>query len=237
MSRRAQDHPAKNWPPSTADGPLAVLVSGGLDSAIMLGEAVNAYPAIHPLYIRTGLNWEAVEHDYLSRFLAAVAGSTLRPLHVLRQPVEDLYGPHWSLTGECVPNEASPDEAVYLPGRNVLLLAKSILWCHLNDVPELALAPLGSNPFADATPEFFESYAASVNRAVRGNVRIIRPYASLDKTAVLLRGRNLPLGLTFSCIKPVAALHCGRCNKCAERKAGFRDAGLADPTAYAAAPG
>ena len=31
-------------------------------------------------------------------------------------------------------------------------------------------------------------------------------------------GRGLPLELTFSCIAPVAGQHCGRCNKCAERR-------------------
>ena len=54
-----------------------------------------------------------------------------------------------------MPDDKTPDEAVFLPGRNVLLLAKPLVWCHLNKVPELALAPLGSNPFADATAEFF----------------------------------------------------------------------------------
>ena len=38
-------------------------------------------------------------------------------------------------------------------------------------------------------------------------------------------GRGLPLELTFSCISPLRGLHCGHCNKCAERQAAFRDAG------------
>jgi len=46
----------------------------------------------------------------------------------------------------------TPDDAVFLPGRNVLLLSKAMLWCHLHGVEEVALAPLESNPFPDATP-------------------------------------------------------------------------------------
>jgi 7-cyano-7-deazaguanine synthase len=46
-------------------------------------------------------------------------------------------------------------------------------------------------------------------------------------------GRDMPLELTFSCLAPVAGLHCGRCNKCAERQAAFRDAGIDDRTEYA----
>jgi 7-cyano-7-deazaguanine synthase len=45
-------------------------------------------------------------------------------------------------------------------------------------------------------------------------------------------GRDMPLELTFSCIDPVDGLHCGRCNKCAERQKAFRSIDLEDPTRY-----
>jgi 7-cyano-7-deazaguanine synthase len=96
----------------------------------------------------------------------------------------------------------------------------------------VALAPLESNPFPDATPEFFAAYEAVVNQAVGGNVRVCQPYRGLHKVDVLRRGAGLPLGLTFSCIRPVAGRHCGACNKCAERRQGFAAAGLPDPTPY-----
>jgi 7-cyano-7-deazaguanine synthase len=221
------------WPPPAPTTPLAVLVSGGLDSAILLAEAARAYPAVHPLYVRTGLLWEPVERAHLDRFLAAVRTPRLQALHVLHVPVADVYGNHWSLSGDGVPGADTPDDAVFLPGRNVLLLSKALVWCHLQGVPELATAPLGSNPFPDATAEFFDDFAAVVSRSVGGNVRVLRPYADLHKADVLRRGRGLPLGETFSCLRPVNGLHCGRCNKCFERQQGFRDAGMADPTRYA----
>jgi len=220
------------WPPAAPAAPLAVLASGGLDSAVLLAEAARACPAVHPLYVRTGLLWEPVELAHLERFLAAVRTPALRPLRVLEQPVADLYGEHWSLTGVGVPPAGGPDEDVFLPGRNVLLLAKPLLWCLRNGVPEIATAPLAANPFPDATPEFYDAYAAAVGRAVGGSVRVIRPYASLHKTDVIRRGAGLPLGHTFSCLRPVAGRHCGRCNKCHERREAFRAAGVPDPTDY-----
>jgi 7-cyano-7-deazaguanine synthase len=228
-------HPAP-WPPPEPAGPLAVLCSGGLDSAVLLAEAVGAYPAVYPLYVRVGSYWESIEQEYLLRFLAAVAAPGLKPLTVLTQPVADLYGPHWSLTGKGVPALGSPDADCYLPGRNVFLLAKSLVWCHLHGVPELATAPLGSNPFPDATPEFYDGYADLVSRAVGGAVRVLKPYADLGlhKADVLRRGAGLPLEFTFSCLRPADGLPCGQCNKCGERKDGFRAAGLEDPTRYAA---
>lgn len=231
MTTANEPHPA--WPPTAPAAPLAVLVSGGLDSAILTAEAARTYPAVHPLYIRTGLLWEPAEELHLARFLAAVHTAALRPLHILEQPVADLYGRHWSLTGIGVPAAGTPDEDVFLPGRNVLLLAKALLWCHMHGVPEVAMAPLAANPFPDATSEFFAEYTAAVNRAVGGSLRVIRPYAHLHKTDVLRRGAGLPLQLTISCIRPAGALHCGRCSKCYERQEGFRAAGLPDPTHYA----
>jgi len=222
-------HPADPADPAL---PLAVLVSGGLDSAVLLAECARRHPAVHPLYVRFGLAWEEVELAHLRRFLGAVASPALRPLEVLEMPVRDLYGSHWSVTGEGVPAAGTPDEAVFLPGRNVLLLAKALLWCHLRDVPAVALATLGSNPFPDATPAFFAAYAGAVNLAVGGQVRVVCPYAGLHKVEVLRRGRGLPLEWTFSCIRPEGGRHCGACNKCGERQKGFAEAGLPDPTPY-----
>lgn len=213
------------------DRPLAVLVSGGVDSAVLVGEALGVRPAVHPLYVRTGAAWESVEYEYLRRFLRELPAA--QPLVTLEMPVRDLYGAHWSMTGDGVPGAETSDEAVYLPGRNVLLLSKALLWCHLHDIQDLALAPLAANPFPDATPAFFAAFQDAGNRAVNGRVRVLYPYLNLDKTDVLKRGRDLPLRHTFSCMRPRAGRHCGECNKCAERKRAFVAAGINDPTEYA----
>ncbi|HEV3145510.1 MAG TPA: 7-cyano-7-deazaguanine synthase [Gemmataceae bacterium] len=210
----------------------AVLVSGGLDSAVLLAESLPSCSAVFPLYIRAGLRWEQVELEHLQRFLRAIAQPALQSLTVLEQPVADLYGSHWSLTGREVPDQDSSDEAVYLPGRNVLLLSKAMLWCHLHDVPELALAPLRANPFPDATPAFFTAFQNAVNQALQGQVQVLWPYLELSKTEVLLRGRKLPLEHTFSCLQPVGGRHCGECNKCTERQRAFLEAEVNDPTDY-----
>jgi 7-cyano-7-deazaguanine synthase len=214
------------------EGPMAVLVSGGLDSAVLLGTAARRHPAVYPLYVRSGLAWEPAEREHLDRFVAALAEPTVRPLVTLELPVADLYGEHWSLTGRNVPGAESPDAAVYLPGRNVLLLSKALLWCHLHDVPTLALATLERNPFPDATPAFFRAFTEAVNQAVGGRVEVVTPYAGRSKAEVIRRGCELPLRHTLSCLRPVGGKHCGRCNKCAERRAAFAAAAVPDPTEY-----
>ena len=91
--------------------PVAVLVSGGLDSAILLGELLEQHQAVYPLYVRCGLRWEEVELRHLKRFLAAIPSPVLQLLHVLEMPVADLYGDHWSLRARCAGCRVS-DEAV-----------------------------------------------------------------------------------------------------------------------------
>jgi 7-cyano-7-deazaguanine synthase len=172
---------------------------------------------------------------FAEQFLAAVRAPALRPLVILEAPVTDVYGDHWSVRGRDVPDADTPDEAVYLPGRNVFLLGKAILWCHLHGVPAVALGTLAANPFPDATPEFIAGFGRLVNDAVGGSVWVLLPYAGLSKTDVLDRGKDLPLELTLSCLRPVNGRHCGRCNKCEERRRAFADAGLTDRTPYVSA--
>lgn len=213
---------------------LAILCSGGLDSAILLGEASARRIGVHPLYVCAGHPWEAYEIDMLRRLLGALDRDNLKDLVLLKMPVDDLYGDHWSLTGRGVPDEKSADEAVFLPGRNVLLVAKGMLWCHLNKVPALAQAVLRGNPFPDATDSFYQRFEEVVNQALDGTVRLLRPYARMKKVEIMDRGGPAPLRWSFSCIKPCQGKHCGRCNKCAERQKAFKDAGLSDPTTYSA---
>jgi 7-cyano-7-deazaguanine synthase len=95
------------------------------------------------------------------------------------------------------------------------------------------MATLAANPFEDATPEFFRRFEEMIHVATGRHVQIARPFDRLPKHRVLEMGRHLPLELTFSCLAPVEGRHCGRCNKCAERRRAFRHLQLADNTAYA----
>src|SRR5262245_19283133 len=98
-----------------------VLASGGLDSSILIGHFLRQGRRVQPFYIRTRLNWHRGQLPALTRFLATVRTADLADLVVLDLPLADLYEGHWSLTGEKIPGTESPDEAVYLPGRNALL--------------------------------------------------------------------------------------------------------------------
>jgi len=210
-----------------------ILLSGGLDSAILLVQLLAHGWQVRPFYVRTGCNWQAEEIAAVRGLLGQLGQPRLLDLVEVEMPVADLYPDHWSLTGRAVPDDHSPDEAVFLPGRNPLLLLKPTLWCAMHGVSRLALATLAANPFDDAKPEFFARFEAMIQWATGCDVRIVRPFELLSKRCVMQLGRDTPLELTFSCIAPVAGQHCGHCNKCAERAAAFQHVSDGDPTRYA----
>jgi 7-cyano-7-deazaguanine synthase len=213
---------------------IGLLVSGGLDSSILLQHLLDAGRKVKPLYIRSGLCWQAAEELALKRFLNAVGIRRLEPLTVLDLPLADVYGDHWSISKRDIPEAGTPDEAVFLPGRNALLTIKAALWCQFHGIKELAIATLESNPFEDASESFF-AQLEQVFSAMGPMVRLVRPFARLRKQQVMELGQTLPLDSTFSCIAPHDGAHCGHCNKCAERQEAFRLVGRSDPTQYACA--
>jgi 7-cyano-7-deazaguanine synthase len=212
---------------------IAVLVSGGLDSAILVADLLRDGHVVHPVYVQFGLAWERVEEAHLRRFLGTLAHPAPEPLTVLQSPIAPVYGSHWSVSGDAVPDERTEDAAVYLPGRNLLLLAQPSVWCALHDVHVIALGTLKGNPFPDSSREFFDDFTALVLRGLGHSLEVRTPFAELTKADVLERGRGLALQHTFSCIDPQHDLHCGRCNKCAERRLAFAELKIDDITEYA----
>jgi len=216
--------------------PVAVLCSGGLDSAVLLAREARDAPAL-PVYVRSGLAWEAEERRILARLLAALpASANLLPLATVQVDVQDLYpGSHWALLGT-PPAYDTPDEDVYLPGRNLLLISKAAVLCALRGINRIAVGPLAGNPFPDATPAFFESIGRAASIGLDHEIRVTAPFATLHKEDVIRLGASLgvPFELTLSCMNPSEGLHCGVCSKCRERRDAFAAAGVDDPTRYRA---
>jgi 7-cyano-7-deazaguanine synthase len=219
--------------PSPKKSTIGILLSGGLDSAVLLDQLLGQGWEVVPFYVRTDCLWAASELTAIEQFLAAVARPDLVELVTFDMPLEDLYENHWSITGSGVPDDATPDEAVYLPGHNPMLLIKPMIWCGMRGVGQLALATLANNPFDDAAPEFFAQFQSMLRLATGAAVTIHRPFEHLTKARVMELGRQLPLELTFSCLSPIDGLHCGNCNKCGERRRAFKQAGIVDRTHYA----
>lgn len=213
---------------------VCLLVSGGLDSGLLVHRYLSRKVRVVPVYLRCGLSWESVELQYLRRFLRRVRTPALSPLQIVDMPLRGVYGSHWSLRGRGMPGPRSADAAVYLPGRNVLLLTAAAIVCARARLSTIALGILKGNPFGDATPRFCAALARALTQALGHPIRIVMPLSMMSKAAAVRAARDMPLGLTFSCLRPQGRRHCGRCNKCVERRRAFGTAGIADPTPYAA---
>jgi 7-cyano-7-deazaguanine synthase len=221
----------------------AVLFSGGLDSAVLLAHAVGSSAAgvrIQPIYVRAGLAWESEELSMGRRLLDSGAfGPRILPLVALSVDMRDVYpATHWAVRGEA-PGFHTPDEDVYIDGRNVILLSKAAVYVGAAARPRpsavtLFIGPLAGNPFPDATPDFFAAISRSLSLGLALPILVEAPFVAMSKSEVIRRGAELgvPLELTMSCMNPRDGAHCGACSKCRERRDAFREAGVDDRTIY-----
>jgi 7-cyano-7-deazaguanine synthase len=216
---------------------IAVLFSSGLDSAVLLAHAAEKWPlaSIQPIYVSAGLAWEREEREMAARFLASsMLDATIRPLVALTVDMRDVYPPtHWAIRGE-PPGYDTPDEDVYLEGRNIVLLSKASVFMARARIPRVLIGPLAGNPFPDATNTFFESMGRALSLGLDAPIAIEAPFATMAKADVIRLGLSLGVRfeLTLSCMQPRDGRHCGRCSKCRERIEAFRDLGKEDPAKY-----
>lgn len=215
----------------------SVLFSGGLDSAVLLALERQSHEIVWPVHIRSGLAWEDAERRAIDRLLAAPAfASDIAPLTTLSVDMRDVYpASHWAITGH-PPAYDTPDEDVYLDGRNIVLLSKAAVFCRRAGVHRLAMGSLSGNPFPDATPAFFAAITRALSLGLDHTIEIATPLVTLHKDRVVRLGADLgvPMELSMSCMNPQGDRHCGQCSKCRERQDAFREAGVPDPTPYAA---
>ena len=141
------------------------------------------------------------------------------PLTRVEFTMRDVYPPtHWAIRGE-PPAYDTPDEDVYLTGRNLVLLTKAGVVAARHGAHRIALGPLAGNPFPDARPEFFASMSNSLSLGLDHAIEIATPFLEWEKEDVIKRGVELdvPLELTLSCMNPrrVQRVHgCIRCSRC-----------------------
>jgi 7-cyano-7-deazaguanine synthase len=218
--------------------PSAVLLSGGLDSAVLLADEAANNGVVWPLYVCAGLAWEAAEQHITEALLRRLALPHVRSLTRLNVDMRDVYpAQHWAVTGH-PPGYHTPDEDVFLPGRNIVLFGKAAVFCAINGVERLVAGTLAHNPFPDASEAFRQSFGAALSTGLAHKLRLEAPLASMSKADVIRRGVALgvPFALTLSCMNPDPGgelpRHCGTCSKCRERHLAFVEAGVDDPTDY-----
>ncbi|MCJ2181070.1 7-cyano-7-deazaguanine synthase QueC [Novosphingobium album (ex Hu et al. 2023)] len=221
--------------------PAVVLLSGGLDSMVSAGLAREAGFAINALTI-----------DYNQRHSCEIeaAGTIARYLDAQRHVVLPLdlrqFGGSALTDDIAVPKDGvGPDIPVtYVPARNLVFLSLTLAWAEAIGARDIFIGvnALDYSGYPDCRPEFiaaFENIAELATKAgAEGqHMKIHAPLQYLGKADIAREAHRLGLdaGMSWSCYDPQPdGRACGLCDSCRLRKAGFAEAGLIDPTPYAA---
>ncbi|MFO8004551.1 7-cyano-7-deazaguanine synthase QueC [Thioalkalivibrio sp.] len=231
--------------PPGADAPqdrlraAVVLLSGGLDSATCLALARAQGYACHALSVDYGQRHRA-ELD-AARAIAAALGATSH--RVVRVDLGAIGGS--ALTDAALPVPERPGEGIpvtYVPARNTTLLSLALGLAESLDINAIFIGAnaVDYSGYPDCRPAFIEAFEALANLATRAGVegrrfRIHAPLIALTKAEIIHLGRahGLDYSLTISCYQAdTEGRACGVCDSCRIREAGFRAAGVADPTRY-----
>jgi 7-cyano-7-deazaguanine synthase len=131
----------------------------------------------------------------------------------------------------------------YVPARNTIFLAFALAYAEVTGAADIFLGvnAIDYSGYPDCRPEFIAAFEQMANLATKAGVegvsrfKIHTPLIQMTKADIVRKAVELgvDLSLTHSCYDPDAAGHpCGRCDSCALRRKGFKDAGIRDPLVF-----
>jgi 7-cyano-7-deazaguanine synthase len=225
-------------------GLAVVLLSGGMDSMVAAGLAREAG---HRLLALT------IDYNQRHRIELEAAARIAARLGVERHIVLplDLTGFGGSaLTADIdVPKTGVEEGAIpitYVPARNTIFLSLCLGWAEAAGASNLFIGvnALDYSGYPDCRPEFIHAFEAMANLATKAGVEggrftVHTPLIAMTKAEIVREAARLGLdaGMSWSCYDPAPGpRHCGLCDSCRLRARGFAEAGLPDPTLYAATP-
>ena len=220
-----------------------VLVSGGMDSAVVLALAREQGFQCHALSVAYGQRHTselaaaaelaraqgAVQHKVVTVDLRSIGGSALTadidvPEHDAGEPMD----PGIPVT--------------YVPARNTIMLSIALGWAEVLGADDLfcGVNAVDYSGYPDCRPEFVAGFEALANLATKAGVeghhlRVHAPLMRMGKADIAREGARLGVDFsrTVSCYQADAdGRACGRCDACRLRAEGFAAAGLPDPTRY-----
>jgi 7-cyano-7-deazaguanine synthase len=220
-----------------------VLLSGGLDSMVAGGLAREAgyrilalsidYNQRHRVELRAAAriaeSLNAIRHIVLPLDLTAFGGSAL---------TADIAVPKGGVGGD-IP-------VTYVPARNTIFLSLTLGLAEVAGASDIFIGvnALDYSGYPDCRPEFIDAFQKMATLATKAGVeghpiRIQTPLQHMTKADIAREADRLGLdaGISWSCYDPTPDnKHCGLCDSCRLRSKGYQEAGLPDPTIYAARP-
>ena len=212
-----------------------LLLSGGLDSAVMLHEAAKAGDDIYTLHVTYGQYAKSettVARSWARMYRSNGQGGVIDH-RVINAPLHKLS--EVPLTGSTATDPIDKPETWIVPARNVVLLSLALAWAEAEKCDAISIGVhRDDEPFPDQSPEFIEAFNAVSREGTLTHPKIEAPFRSMSKAEVIFHGSRLHVKMeqTLSCYKPICLLHCGKCAACIARKAAFAAAKVPDETEY-----
>lgn len=229
---------------ASAQRPAVVLVSGGMDSAVVLAIARERGHAAHALSVCYGQR-----HTSELAAAARVAGALGAVAHKTVSVDLRSFGGSALTADIAVPLDSEHDAAApaipvtYVPARNTILLSLALGWAEAIGSADIfcGVNAVDYSGYPDCRPGFIAAFERLANIATRAGVegaglRIHAPLLHLSKGDIVREGVRLGVDFaqTVSCYNADAAGRaCGHCDACRLRAQGFIAAGVPDPTRYA----
>lgn len=227
--------------------PAVVLVSGGMDSAVVLAIAREMGFATHALSVAYGQRHPselaaaarvasalgAVQHKVVDVDLRSIGGSALTD--------DALAVPTDGVAAEAQ-GAQQPIPVTYVPARNTIMLSVALGWAEVLGAADIfcGVNAVDYSGYPDCRPAFIDAFQRLANLATKAGVegagiRIHAPLMHMGKDAIVREGLRLSVDFsaTVSCyLADDTGRACGRCDACRLRAQGFAGAGVTDPTRY-----
>ena len=217
-----------------------VLLSGGLDSMVCAALAREA--GFDVLALTVDYNQRhRIELDAARRIAADLADQ-----HIVLPMDLTAFGGSALTSDLAVPKDGIADgiPVTYVPARNTVFLSLALAWAEAAGARDLFVGvnALDYSGYPDCRPEFIAAFEELANKATKAGVEgaqftIHAPLQHMTKADIATEAARLGLdaGLSHSCYDPAPdGGACGGCDACRLRAKGFEEAGLPDPTRYAA---
>ena len=219
-----------------------VLLSGGLDSATVMAVAKQQ-----------GYHCYALSVDYGQRHSAELVAAErmAQALGAIEQRVVNVdltvFGGS-ALTDDRIAVPEQPTTGIpltYVPARNTIMLSLALAWAEVLQAQDIFIGvnAVDFSGYPDCRPDYILAFETMANlatkAAIEGNrITVHAPLLHLPKADIIKLGIELGVNyeMTVSCYQAsFDGRACGVCDSCRLRHAGFKSAGVEDPTRYRSA--
>lgn len=226
----------------TNDQRAVILVSGGMDSATAVYEAIDR--GYEPYFLHTSYGQETEQKEYeCARALAEEAEAAdflhINTEHLARIGASSLTDDEIAVEEADIESDDIPTS--YVPFRNANLLSMATSYAEANECTAIFIGAHSEDfsGYPDCRPQFFDAFQQVIDTGTKPetDIELIAPFVEWSKTEIAERGIELevPYELTWSCYQSEGPA-CGACDACAFRLQAFQNLGEHDPIEYEKRP-